>query len=32
MNLENFITDLAIGSVTAAIMGGVIGYILGKTK
>ena len=31
-NLEQFITDLFIGSVTAAIMGGVIGYVLGKTK
>jgi hypothetical protein len=32
LNLENFIIDLAIGSITAAIMGGVIGYVLGKTK
>lgn len=31
-NLEHFFTDLVIGSITAAIMGGVIGYVLGKTK
>ena len=31
-HFENFIIDLASGSITAAIMGGVIGYVLGKTK
>ena len=31
-NLEHFITDLFLGTITAAIMGGVIGYVLGKTK
>ena len=32
MNLENFIVDLAIGSISAAVMGGVTGYVLAKTK
>lgn len=32
LNIEYFITDLIIGSVSTAFMGGAIGFVLGKTK
>jgi uncharacterized membrane protein len=32
LNVENFITDVLITTVSTAIMCGMIGYVLGKTK
>jgi len=32
LNIENFITDVLITTISTGIMCGVIGYIIGKTK
>jgi hypothetical protein len=32
LNVEHFITDVLITTVSTAIMSGAIGYIIGKTK